>query len=143
MQPLARVDLPKNQRGKDREQHHCQTARPLGSRTVVILAAYRWVADQSLAVVVVQRNPWIVDEQRQTGPMFVQAHKHFTARLAKLVFGQFDISLSSHRDNVLTQSGIGRRELVTPDRVLQSLAIETIQLANAAQPPKSPGRQFG
>ena len=74
--------------------------------------------------------------------MFVQAHKYFTARLAKLVVGQFDISLSSHRGNVPTQSGIGRSELGTPDRVLQSLAIETIQLANAAQPPKSPGRQL-
>ena len=55
-QPLARIDLPKSKRGKDRKQHHRETTRPLGSAAVVILAANGRIADQSLAVVVVQRN---------------------------------------------------------------------------------------
>ncbi len=37
-------------------------ARPLGAAAIVVLATNRRLADQAFAVVVVQRNAWVVDE---------------------------------------------------------------------------------
>ena len=81
-QPLARVQFPKSQCRQNRKHHHRQASSPLGSRTVVVLATHCRIADQTLTRIIVERNPWIIDEQRQPLPMFLQAGQRFAAWFA-------------------------------------------------------------
>ena len=74
--------------------------------------------------------------------MFVQADVRFATGLTEVGIGQFGITLCTHRVNMLDKQRIGRYELGSPQCIPKTLTVETIQLANPAEPLKIPRLEF-
>src|SRR6516162_9669781 len=71
-QPGPWIDVPLLQGGEHGKQRHRQLSAPLGTRSVVVLAAQRGTTQAAFRGVVVHRNTWVVHEARQARPMLLQ-----------------------------------------------------------------------
>src|SRR5260370_412325 len=73
VEPQPRIDLPQLEGGQDRKESRSQTTTPLGPGTVIVLPPQCWPTQASFREVVVHRDAWVIDEMRQSRPVFLQA----------------------------------------------------------------------
>ncbi len=84
--------------------------------------------------VVVQRDPQVVHEPDQPGPVLLEADQHFATRGREFRVRQLRLGLSLHRRHSLPHFGVGGRELHAADGMFPPLVLLPIQRTDAPQP---------